>query len=142
MNSLDLSMEFIVQNLADLSIIAKDILANLNHNVVLLQGELGAGKTSLVKEFLSILNPDEDVTSPTFSLVNEYKLENDLIYHLDLYRIESIEEALDMGIEDYLNDGKFVFLEWPTIIMPLIPENHHLIEIEALEDASRRINLS
>ncbi|MEM9834919.1 MAG: tRNA (adenosine(37)-N6)-threonylcarbamoyltransferase complex ATPase subunit type 1 TsaE [Bacteroidota bacterium] len=86
-----------------------------------LTGDLGAGKTTLVSEFCRQLGVTEGTSSPTFSIVSEYLSPKGSIYHLDCYRLQSIEEALDIGVEDYLDQGYYCFVEWPSLIEPLLP---------------------
>ncbi len=108
----------------------------------LLYGEIGAGKTTLVKRICSILGVKEAANSPTFSLVNEYTYEADgkqkLIYHIDLYRLDSLEEALDIGIEDYLYANGYCFVEWPELVGPIVPEDCVKIKIELSDDSTRK----
>ena len=104
--------------------------------IVLLSGDLGAGKTALVKELVSILRSDDEVSSPTFSIINEYEGASRIV-HIDLYRLETLEEALDIGIEDYIESGDWVFIEWPALIMPLIHSGYASIDIRVEPDSSR-----
>lgn len=106
-----------------------------------LVGDLGAGKTTFVQAFVESLGSEDDVTSPTFSLVNEYQLTSGTAYHMDLYRIESIEELLDIGFEDYLMEKPYLFIEWPTLALPLL-DNYVSISIELLENNERRFNFT
>lgn len=96
--------------------------------VILLKGDLGAGKTTFVKAFLKTHGVADQVSSPTYSVVNEYQLADGKAYHIDLYRLNDTEEALDIGIEEYLDSGYFCLVEWPQIIEPLV-ENPLYIEI-------------
>ena len=106
-------------------------------------GEIGAGKTTLTQAICRHFGVKDQVTSPTFSLVNEYTYtQNDstkIIHHLDLYRLKSVEEAIDIGIEEYLDDPWLCLIEWPEIIEPLWPEEIVKIKIEILEDSKRKI---
>ena len=110
-----------------------------------LQGEIGAGKTTLVQAFCTALGVNEPVTSPTFSLINEYSYSvspNEVhkkIYHLDLYRLKSLEEALDLGIEDLLSNAAYCFIEWPELIQPLLSDDLVVIKIVVEQDSSRKI---
>ncbi len=109
-------------------------------------GEIGAGKTTFIQRFCRHLGVQDPVTSPTFSLVNEYTYpaqnpadSAETMYHLDLYRLKNVEEAIDIGIEEYLEDSRYCLIEWPEIIEPLWPETPVKINIEILEDSSRKI---
>ena len=88
-------------------------------------GEMGAGKTTLIKRICQKLGVTSGITSPTFSIVNEYRdYQNKKIYHFDFYRIKKETEAYDIGAEEYLESGQYCFIEWPTLIPSLIPERH------------------
>ncbi len=108
------------------------------HNICVLKGELGAGKTALVKTLVKALGLSAEVSSPTFSLVNEYSSDAIAVYHIDLYRLDNIEEALEMGIEDYLHSGNWIFIEWPEVIETIIPKPYLSILLEN-SGTSRRI---
>lgn len=137
-----MKLEWIINKESELVRIASDILKwNNVKNKYILLGDLGAGKTSFVKAMNSVLGSVDTVSSPSFSLVNIYQASNGKrIYHLDLYRIESMEEALDIGIEEYIASEDFLFIEWPEIIEPLIDNRFSKIVFELLEDQSRKIN--
>lgn len=111
-----------------------------------LTGDLGAGKTTFTQYFCKMLGMGDAVTSPTFSLVNEYEFEDEtgsqhLFHHIDLYRLNDIEEALNIGIEDYLYDDNYCFIEWPELIAPLLPEDVVHIKITIMPDLGRKILL-
>ncbi len=109
-------------------------------NLLLLTGDLGAGKTTLIQTICKQLNVIDEVNSPTFSIINEYKTEtNESIFHLDLYRLKDENEALDIGIEDYLYDDNYTFIEWPEIIESLLPDNLMRIHIENIDNSTRKI---
>lgn len=105
-------------------------------------GDLGAGKTTLIQAICEKLGSQNNVSSPTFSLINEYEYPNGLIFHMDLYRLNSIEEALDIGIEGYLDSQEYCFIEWPTIIHPLLEDNTVHIHIETLNEESRMVTIT
>jgi tRNA threonylcarbamoyladenosine biosynthesis protein TsaE len=99
--------------------------------VVAFRGDLGAGKTTLIKNMCNLLGLKEAVNSPTFSIVNEYKLvENKSVFHFDFYRLESEEEAYDIGVEDYFYEGNLCLIEWPSKIESLWPEKRIEVYIE------------
>ena len=127
-------MNFTANKLEDLIPIAKEILTNLKHKVVLFEGELGAGKTSFIKVLVKEMGSSDEVSSPTFSIVNEYELPNGKVFHFDLYRIKTEEEALDFGIDEYLDSGNFCFIEWPDKISDLLPDDFHTVKIIAEEN--------
>ena len=111
-----------------------------NIKVVLLHGDLGAGKTTFVKRFAAELGADEEASSPTYSLVNEYSTPEGKIYHIDLYRLNDTHEAQDMGIEEYIYSDEYCFIEWPEIIQNLV-EEAVVITIESLPDNSRKFEI-
>lgn len=103
--------------------VAAEIVPHLHAKCVLFNGNMGAGKTTLVQALLKALKSNDIATSPTFSIVNEYGLPNDKVFHFDFYRIESLEEALDFGIEDYFNSPHWLFIEWAEIVASFLTEN-------------------
>lgn len=131
-------MEIVVEGLEDLDKAAEKILAALDRKLVLLEGDMGAGKTTLIHHLCKAMGVKDHVTSPTFSLVNEYHSpEHGSIYHFDFYRIEDPEEALDMGVDEYFDSGNYCFIEWPGKIRNLIPREHLTIHITT--DIGKRI---
>lgn len=123
-------MEFQINNLEQLPAVAKEILKQLKYKLVCFEGEMGAGKTTFIKEFVKLLGTNDDISSPTFSIVNEYDTENGKVFHFDFYRLNDEEEALDFGIEDYFYSNSYCLMEWPSRVENLIPEEHHTITIE------------
>jgi tRNA threonylcarbamoyladenosine biosynthesis protein TsaE len=109
--------------------------------IFLFTGNLGAGKTALIREMCRVLGYKEEVTSPTFSIVNEYALVDNILYHMDAYRLNRLEEALDIGMEDYLYSGHYCFIEWPDVILPLIQDAYCRISISVLQDQTRKIDV-
>jgi tRNA threonylcarbamoyladenosine biosynthesis protein TsaE len=131
--------------LADLPVVAKEMLASLQEapRVWLFRGQMGAGKTTLSKELLKQLGVVENVQSPTFSLVNEYQTKSgETVYHFDLYRLKNIQEALAIGIEEYLDSGNYCFIEWPEQAEELWDFPHVNVEIEAINETQRKLTLS
>jgi tRNA threonylcarbamoyladenosine biosynthesis protein TsaE len=108
----------------------------------LFEGDLGAGKTTLIKAICRKLEVEDIVNSPSFSLVNEYKSKNGAtIYHLDFYRIKDEEEAMDIGAEEYIFSGNYCFIEWPSKIASLLPHQYLSVSIQVEVDGIRSINL-
>ena len=127
--------------LQDLTFIAKEILRNVPNKTLLFYGTMGVGKTTLIKELSKQLGVTDVINSPTFSLVNEYEIMNDKIYHFDFYRIKSEEEALDIGIEDYFFSGHWNLIEWPENISNLLPPNSTKIEMNKNQNGTRTLNI-
>ncbi len=139
-------MEIIVHSIEDLDKVVADLIEYArDRKILLFYGEIGAGKTTFIQRFCKHFEVAEKVTSPTFSLVNEYTFKNktdestQLIHHLDLYRLKNIDEAIDIGIEDYLYSKYYCLIEWPEIIEPLLPEHVVKIKIQLLDNSSRKI---
>lgn len=129
-------------SIEQLDLVAKQILEQNPSKVLLFNGEMGAGKTTLIKKLCENLGVNEPTSSPTFSLVNEYyTTNNQYIYHFDCYRLKTEIEALDMGIDEYLYSGYWCFIEWAEKISNLIPEQHSVITIEVLLDGNRKLTL-
>lgn len=129
-------------NLDEIEVVAKQILAANPEKVILFNGEMGAGKTTFIKALCKELGVKNPTSSPTFSLVNEYQIANNqLVYHFDVYRLKNQNEALDMGIDDYLYSGNLCFIEWAEKIPDLIPENHSVITISILNNGKRELEL-
>jgi tRNA threonylcarbamoyladenosine biosynthesis protein TsaE len=122
--------------------IAKEVVALSKHKILLFNGEMGVGKTTLIKEICAVLGVEDTISSPTFSLVNEYLTSsNETVYHFDFYRINDEEEALDMGIEDYFYSNHWCLVEWPENIKNLLPLNSVKINITLTENNLRNIQL-
>ena len=133
----------IIFTIDQLELVANKILAQNPHKVILFQGEMGVGKTTLIKELCKSLGVLEATSSPTFSLVNEYEIaDNHLVYHFDFYRLKNETEALDMGADDYFYSGNWCCIEWPENIPNLIPDEHSIITIALLPDGKRVLKLS
>jgi len=127
-------------SLKQLPQIAQQIIEVSSKKTLLFYGSMGVGKTTLIKEIAKQLGVDDVVSSPTFSLVNEYQSGNgDIIYHFDFYRINSEEEALDIGIEDYFYNNDWCFIEWPEKVKNLLPLNAVEIHLSLNNDETRNI---
>ncbi|WP_255562390.1 tRNA (adenosine(37)-N6)-threonylcarbamoyltransferase complex ATPase subunit type 1 TsaE [Flavobacterium sp. IB48] len=132
----------IVFSLDQIQEVAEQIIASNPKKIILFNGEMGVGKTTLIKQLCKSLGVQDATSSPTFSLVNEYKTSsNQTVYHFDFYRLNKETEALDMGVDDYLYSGNWCFIEWSEKIASLIPEEHSTINIELLADGKRELNL-
>ena len=132
-----------IYSLSEIDSVAKEIL-NIPSlkKVITFNAEMGAGKTTLIKSLVKELGVLDNSSSPTFSLVNEYQTENgETVYHFDLYRLNSEEEAYDMGIDEYFYSGNWCFIEWPEKTPNLIPIDHANISIKVLEDGKRELTI-
>lgn len=118
------------------------ILRNAKSKTLLFYGEMGAGKTTLIKELSKALGVQDAVSSPTFSLVNHYESDQGAVYHFDFYRIESDIEALDIGFEDYLDSGAWNLIEWPQKVGKLLSDDHQKVHLQVLSKNSRMLKLS
>lgn len=125
--------------LKDLPRIADHIVLNATSKVIVFYGEMGVGKTTLIKEIAKRIGVTEIISSPTYSIVNEYELENDKLFHFDCYRLASEEEALDIGIEDYLFSNHWNLIEWPEKIENLLPEKKMSLELLKNKNGSRTL---
>ena len=129
-------------SLEDLSIIASEIILLAKSKTLLFYGQMGVGKTTLIKEICKVLKVQDSISSPTFSLVNEYETSNkDKVFHFDFYRITDEEEAFDMGIEEYLYNNEWCLIEWPKNIQNLLPLEAVEIHLIILDDGKRNIQL-
>lgn len=131
-------MEFKIKELSELAEVAKSILRDFKHKIILFKGELGVGKTTLIKMLLKEMGSTDEVSSPTFSIINEYDSPKGKVYHFDFYRIKSEEEVLDFGAEEYIDSGNWCLIEWPEKIENLLPEEFHTIKIVS-ENGRRNI---
>jgi tRNA threonylcarbamoyladenosine biosynthesis protein TsaE len=103
-------------------------------------GQMGAGKTTFIKTLCKVLEVEENVSSPTFSLINEYHTpDGSRVFHFDFYRIKKIEEAFDMGYEDYFFSGEYCLIEWPELVEPLLPTGTIKVQITVDEELNERI---
>lgn len=132
----------IASSVGELRSIAKSILKDIpDQNVFAFNGKMGTGKTTLIKAMCEELGVEEVVTSPTFALVNEYISEdNNSIYHFDFYRIKKLDEVFDIGYEEYFYSDNFCFIEWPELVLELLPETYVYILIEEEESGRRMIS--
>jgi tRNA threonylcarbamoyladenosine biosynthesis protein TsaE len=120
--------------------VAQLLLETVNSKTILFYGDMGVGKTTLIKALVSELGGGQ-VSSPTFSIVNEYAIKNGLVYHFDFYRINEIHEVYDIGIEDYLDSKQWIFIEWPEKISDILPLESDISYIKLNKNGSRTINV-
>ncbi len=132
-------MNIKINSLSEIDKAAIEFIKAMGNNTVFaFHGEMGAGKTTLIKAICENLGVSDVINSPTFAIVNEYRSDSgELIYHFDFYRINKIEEAFDFGYEDYFYSGSLCFIEWPEKIESLLPKDTVNVHIKVLEDGSR-----
>ena len=125
-----------VQNISALSKVTAHLITLMEHyKIFLLKGDLGAGKTTLVKQWMNDIGIVENVSSPTFSIINGYRSTERSVFHMDMYRLKEIDEALNIGIEEYIYEsGSYNIIEWPGLIMNLIDDAYVLINISVTEE--------
>lgn len=135
-------MKFEFESLSELPDVAKSYLANHHHTSLhCFYAEMGIGKTTFINELCKQLGVEGETSSPTYSIINEYVTKNGkTIFHIDLYRISSIEEAIEIGIEDYINSNSYCFIEWPQIIEALLPLPYVKNELSLLDNSRRILN--
>ena len=132
-----------IESLSELPKVAEAVLGELRgRSVVLFRGPMGAGKTTLISRIAAALGAEDTVTSPTFALVNQYEGEGGRrIYHFDFYRINNVEEALDLGYEEYFYSGELCLVEWPEKIEQLLPDQVMTVRITADSDTARTFEI-
>lgn len=131
-----------IANLAALPAIAGHLLEQAgDRRVWLLYGEMGVGKTTLIKALCTALGVEDSTSSPTFSIVNEYHSPGGPVYHFDFYRIRSGEEALDLGYEEYFYSGHYCFVEWPEKISSLLPDDALKVHLRLADAGTRMIEI-
>lgn len=136
--------EINIDSLDGLTEVAEAIIESLDgRNVVAFCGTMGAGKTTLISAIMEYLGSSDNVTSPTFALVNQYSTANgNTVYHFDFYRINRIEEVFDMGYEEYFYSGDLCLIEWPELIEDLLPEEAMVVKIDVLSPTERRFTIA
>jgi tRNA threonylcarbamoyladenosine biosynthesis protein TsaE len=135
-----MTIQFILE---EINTVAKKILATPSlKKVITFHAQMGAGKTTFIKELVKELGVDDNSSSPTFSLVNEYRTRSgEVVYHFDLFRLNSEEEGYDMGLDEYFYSEEWCFIEWPEKTPNLIPIDHAHISIKVLADGRRELVL-
>ena len=137
-------MTYIIRSLEEIGQVAEKFLAETETNSIFcFEGEMGVGKTTFIKSLCEAMGVDDNISSPTFSIVNEYETnDRKIIFHFDCYRISKIEDAINIGINEYLESENICFIEWAENIAPLLPEHFVKVKITMNEDASRKIETS
>lgn len=131
-----------LKDLYELQEIVTQIIEKISYSRILFIGELGAGKTTMIKEIMKQMGCKDQGSSPSYSIINQYEGKDAPIYHIDLYRMETVEETFALGIEEILYSGHYCFVEWPQIIMDFIDEDYHVLQIEIIENNHRKIRFS
>ena len=136
-------MKLEVKSLADLPNVANQLLDFAgNQKVFIFEGDMGAGKTTFIKVFCETLGVKDVVSSPTYSIVNEYESVNGPVYHFDFYRIKDIQEAYDLGYEEYFYGNGICLIEWPERVEELLPDHFIKVEITIIDESQRTITFS
>ena len=133
-----------IKTIEDLPQAAHDFIANMGDNTVFaFRGEMGAGKTTFIKAICDVLGVEDEVNSPTFAIVNEYRSSTaELIYHFDCYRLQNEAEAEDIGVEDYFESGAVCLIEWPERILDLLPDDTVRVDIVEAADGKRTLTMT
>ncbi|MFS4491976.1 tRNA (adenosine(37)-N6)-threonylcarbamoyltransferase complex ATPase subunit type 1 TsaE [Maribacter sp. 2308TA10-17] len=133
----------IIYKQTDLPKIASELISRATSKILCFTGQMGAGKTTLIKAIVKELGGGNSANSPTFGIVNEYHNTNGnlLGYHFDFYRLEDETEVLDLGFEDYLNQDTWVFIEWPEKISSFLPDDVFEIDIDIVDSNTRKISI-
>lgn len=133
-----------IDSLADIDVAAKEFAAALGDNrIVAFYGNMGAGKTTFISALCRCYGVEDDVCSPTFTIVNEYRAaDGESIFHFDFYRIESLKEAVDIGLDEYLYSGSLCLIEWPEKVEPLLPDETLEVHIEVDGHDRRTITIN
>jgi tRNA threonylcarbamoyladenosine biosynthesis protein TsaE len=132
----------IIYGLDEIDMLAIQVIKRAKHKTILFKGEMGSGKTTLIKAIGKKLGVSQKIASPTYSIVNEYEISDGFVYHFDLYRLKNVEEALDFGIEEYLFSEHWKLIEWPDLIQETLDNNYTVIQIVSLENGLRKICIS
>lgn len=130
----------LIYKLSEIEKASNFVLKNVNRDVILITGEVGTGKTTLIKEYCKLIGVEEIVNSPTYTLINEYQNKSGKIVHMDLYRVENINEINELGLFEYL-DKNIVIIEWPEIIIKMIDFKYSLINITFINEKERKLSI-
>jgi tRNA threonylcarbamoyladenosine biosynthesis protein TsaE len=133
--------QIIAKHTGDLDAIAREMLNTYpDHRVFAFYGEMGAGKTTFIKTLCKQLGVSDNVASPTFAIINAYlATDQSEIYHFDFYRIKKLQEAMDIGAEEYFYSGNYCFIEWPELVAELLPDDSIVVNIEIGQGEQERI---
>ncbi len=129
------------ESIDTLDSLSESIIKDIHHPIILFIGELGAGKTTLIKALVNQFGTKDQVSSPSYAIINVYNSGDDNMYHIDLYRLKDAQEAFQLGIEEILYSGSYCFIEWPQLIRDYIDEPYHVIKIEHQQNNMRKITL-
>ena len=130
----------LIYKLSEIEKASNFVLKNVNRDVILITGEVGTGKTTLIKEYCKLIGVEEIVNSPTYTLINEYQNKSGKIVHMDLYRVENINEINELGLFEYL-ENNIVIIEWPEIILKMIDIKYSLINITFINEKERKLSI-
>ena len=131
----------LIYKLSELDKASNFVLKNINHNIILITGEVGTGKTTLIKEYCKLIGVEETVNSPTYTLINEYQNKRGKIVHMDLYRVKDINEINELGLFEYL-ENNIVIIEWPEIIIKMIDIKYSMINITFINEKERKLSIN
>ena len=130
----------LIYKLSEIEKASNFVLKNVNRDVILITGEVGTGKTTLIKEYCKLIGVEEIVNSPTYTIINEYQNKSGKIVHMDLYRVEDINEINELGLFEYL-ENNIVIIEWPEIILKMIDIKYSLINITFINEKERKLSI-
>ena len=131
----------LIYKLSEIEKASNFVLKNVNRDVILITGEVGTGKTTLIKEYCKLIGVEEIVNSPTYTLINEYQNKRGKIVHMDLYRVKDINEINELGLFEYL-ENNIVIIEWPEIILKMIDIKYSMINITFINEKERKLSIN
>ena len=131
----------LIYKLSELKKASNFVLKNVNRDIILITGEVGTGKTTLIKEYCKLIGVEEIVNSPTYTLINEYQNKRGKIVHMDLYRVKDINEINELGLFEYL-ENNIVIIEWPEIILKMIDIKYSMINITFINEKERKLSIN
>lgn len=131
----------LIYKLSELEKASNFVLKNVNRDIILITGEVGTGKTTLIKEYCKLIGVEEIVNSPTYTLINEYQNKRGKIVHMDLYRVKDINEINELGLFEYF-ENNIVIIEWPEIILNMIDIKYSIINIAFINEKERKLSIN